>query len=67
MLFKCWSRSCLKFILSWLHCRSLPILVPSQPGVFNLVYFNEIHQNVNDLVSRDKVEQSTSVQPFFDL
>ena len=30
----CWSISCLKFVLSWLHSRILPILVPSQAGVF---------------------------------
>ena len=30
-------------------------------------YVNEIYQNVNDLVFRDKVEKSTSVKLFFDL
>ena len=33
----------------------------------NVACFNEIHQDVNDLVFRDKVEQSTSVKLFFDL
>ena len=52
----------LKFVLSWLHCRILPILVLL--SVDNLACFNEIHQNVNDLVF---VEKSTSANLFFDL
>ena len=41
----CW-RSCLKFVLSsrfWFYAQ--------------LACFNEIHQNVNDLVFRDRVEK----------